>query len=36
MSPLAERTVEHLVVNIAVVVAFVLVVRAGLHLVDRF
>jgi hypothetical protein len=31
-----ERTVEHLVVNIAVVVAFFLVVRAGLRLVDRF
>jgi hypothetical protein len=36
MTPLMERTVEHLVVNIAVVVAFFLVLRAGMRLVDRF
>lgn len=36
MTPLVERQVEHLAVNIAVVVAFFLVVRAGLRLVDRF
>jgi hypothetical protein len=36
MTSLMERTVEHLVLNIAVVIAFFLVVRAGLRLVDRF
>ena len=36
MTPLMERTVEHLVLNIAVVVVFFLVLRAGSRLVDRF
>ncbi len=33
---LVEHTVEHFMVNIAVVVAFFLVVGAGLRLADRF
>jgi len=36
MTPLVERPVGHLAVNIAVVVAFFLVVRVGLRMVDRF
>lgn len=31
-----ERTVEHLVLNIAVVAAFFFVVKVGLRLADRF
>ncbi len=36
MSPFAESTLEHLVLNIAVVVGFFLAVKAGLRLADRF
>jgi hypothetical protein len=31
-----ERTMEHLMLNISVVVAFLVVVRTGLRVVDRF
>ncbi len=31
-----ERTMEHLMLNIGVVVAFLVVVRTGLRVVDRF
>jgi hypothetical protein len=35
VDPSTESTLEHLVLNIAVVVGFFLVVKAGLRLVDR-